>query len=61
MQLGELGYNRLAKVCPIIEMVCEPFLSSYNPHHENTIDEAIIKVHRQIYFEAVHAEKAHQT
>ena len=40
---GEPGYDRLAKVRPVIEMVRQSFLSSYNPHCENSIDEAMIK------------------
>ena len=40
---GEPGYDRLAKVRPVIEMVHQSFLSSYNPHCENSIDEAMIK------------------
>lgn len=40
---GEPGYDRLAKIRPVIEMVRESFLASYNPHRENSIDEAMIK------------------
>ena len=40
---GEPGYDRLGKVRPVIEMIRESFLSSYNPHRENSIDEAMIK------------------
>ena len=40
---GEPGYDWLGKVCPVIEMTRESFLSSYNPHRENSIDEAMIK------------------
>ena len=40
---GEPGYDRLAKVRPVIETLRESFLSSYNPHRENSIDEAMVK------------------
>lgn len=40
---GEPGYDRLAKVRPVIEILKQSFLSSYNPHRENSIDEAMIK------------------
>ena len=37
------GYDRLAKVRPVIETLRASFLSSYNPHRENSIDEAMVK------------------
>ena len=39
----EPGYDRLAKVRPVIESLRQSFLSSYSPHRENAIDEAMIK------------------
>ena len=33
----------MAKVRPVIETLRESFLSSYNPHRENSIDEAMVK------------------
>ena len=41
-QIGT-GYDRLAKVRPVIETLRSSFLSSYNPHRENSIDEAMLK------------------
>lgn len=40
---GEPGYDRLAKVRPVIEAVQQTFLSSYQPNRENSIDEAMVK------------------
>ena len=40
---GEPGYDRLAKVRPIITAVKQTFLESYKPNRENAIDEAMIK------------------
>ena len=38
----EPGFHRLQKVEPIIAAMKERFLTSYNPHPQNSIDEAII-------------------
>ena len=38
----EPGFNRLQKVLPIITAMKEKFLHNYNPHHQNSIDEAMI-------------------
>ena len=38
--LGEEGYSRLQKIEPVIKAV---FLTNYNPHQQNAIDEAMIK------------------
>ena len=38
----EPGYHRLQKVLPIITAMKERFLSSFNPHPQNSIDEAMI-------------------
>ena len=40
---GEPGYDRLAKVHPVIEAVQKTFLESYRPNKENSIDEAMVK------------------
>ena len=40
---GEPGYDRLAKVRPVIEAVQKTFLESYRPNKENSIDEAMVK------------------
>ena len=40
---GEPGHDCFAKVRPVIEMVCESFLANYNPHCENSVDEAMIR------------------
>ena len=40
---GEPGYDRLAKVRPVIQSVQQSFLANYKPHKENAIDEAMIK------------------
>lgn len=39
---GEDGYHRLQKVLPILSMIKERFLKTYNPHPQNSIDEAMI-------------------
>ena len=39
---GQPGYDRLGKVRPVIESVCERFLFNYHPHRENAIDEAMV-------------------
>ena len=36
------NFDRLWKVRPIINMVSETFLNSYNPHMQNAVDEAMI-------------------
>ena len=36
------GYHRLQKVLPIISAMKELFLSKYNPHPQNSVDEAMI-------------------
>ena len=38
----EPGYHRLQKVAPIITLMKERFLGCYNPHPQNSIDEAMI-------------------
>ena len=40
---GQPGYDRLAKVRPVINALQQSFLASYNPHKENAIDEAMVK------------------
>lgn len=40
---GDPGYDRLAKVRPVIEALQKSFLESYRPHRENSIDEAMVK------------------
>ena len=40
---AEPGHDRLAKVRPVIEFVRRSFLGNYNPHCENSIDEAMIR------------------
>ena len=40
---GEPGYNRLARVRPIITAVHDTFLANHRPHDNNAIDEAVIK------------------
>ena len=40
---GEPGYDRLARVRPVITTIKDTFLSSYHPHRDNAIDEAMIK------------------
>ena len=42
LQHGDPGYDRLGKVSPMIEMLQERFLEVYQPHCENSIDEAMI-------------------
>ena len=39
---GQEGYDRLAKVRPVIDSVRTSFLTNYNPHRENAIDEAMV-------------------
>ena len=39
---GQPGYDRLAKVRPIIDAVRQSFIAKYNPHKKNAIDEAMI-------------------
>ena len=36
-------YDKLGKVRPVIQILSEQFLKCYNPHCENSIDEAMIK------------------
>ena len=38
----EPGFHRLQKVQPVIAAMKEKFMSNYKPHHQNTIDEAMI-------------------
>ena len=33
----------MAKVRPVIDAVCQSFLANYEPHKENSVDEAMIK------------------
>ena len=40
---GEEGYNRLAKIQPVIDHVRQAFLSKFLPNCQNSIDEAMIK------------------
>ena len=40
---GEPGYDRLAKVRPVIDSVRPSFLANYKSHKENSVDEAMIK------------------
>ena len=40
---GEPGYDKLAKVCPVIQPVQQSFLANCKPHKENAVDEAMIK------------------
>ena len=40
---GEPGYDRLARVRPVITAVHDSFLTNYHPHRDNAIDEAMIK------------------
>ena len=42
-QPGEPRYHKLGKVRPVLEALQSRFLSSYNPHCEQSIDEAMIK------------------
>ena len=40
---GEDGYDRLAKVRPVIKAVKDSFLASYAPHCQCAIDEAMVR------------------
>ena len=40
---GDPGYDKLGKVRPVIDLLSERFLQNYNPHRENSVDEAMIK------------------
>ncbi len=40
---GEQGYDRLARVRPVIDAVQRTFLANYSPHRDNAIDEVMIK------------------
>ena len=40
---GQPGHDRLGKVRPVMEKVSERFLSLYNPHCENSMDEAMLR------------------
>lgn len=40
---GDPGYDKLGKVRPVIDILSTQFLQNYNPHRENSIDEAMIK------------------
>ena len=40
---GHINYDRLGKVRPVLEKVNSKFQSSYKPHREVSIDEAMIK------------------
>ena len=40
---GDPGYDKLGKVWPVIDTVSKQFLQNYNPHRENSVDEAMIK------------------
>ena len=40
---GDPGYDKLGKVRPVIDILSEQFLQNYNPHRENSVDEAMIK------------------
>ena len=46
---GEHGYHRLQKVLPIVTLIREQFLNNYNPHAQNTIDEAMIPYKGNVY------------
>ena len=39
---GSPGYDKLHKIRPIINRLQQKFLSLYNPHRENSIDEAMV-------------------
>ena len=39
---GSLGYDKLFKIRPLIEKLSAMFLAMYKPHHENSIDEAMV-------------------
>ncbi len=41
---GDPGYDRLAKIRPVITALQSSFLESYRPNRENAIDEAMVKV-----------------
>ena len=42
-QRGQPGYDKLGKVRPVLEALQSRFLQCYNPHCEQSIDEAMIK------------------
>ena len=39
---GSPGYDKLHKIRPIISRLKQKFLSLYNPHQENSVDEAMV-------------------
>ena len=41
---GDPGYDKLGKVRPVIDLLSERFLQNYNPHRENSVDKAMIKL-----------------
>ena len=49
----EPGFHRLQKVLPIITALREKFEGNYNPHPQNSIDEAMIPF-KGLYFIQVH-------
>ena len=39
---GSPGYDKLHKIRPVLDTLTQTFLSLYNPHRENSIDEAMV-------------------
>ena len=46
---GEPGFHRLQKVMPVITEMKTRFVANYNPHPQNSIDEAMIPFKGSVY------------
>ena len=46
---GEPGFHRLQKVMPVITEMKRRFVANYNPHPQNSIDEAMIPFKGSVY------------
>ena len=51
---GHPEYDKLYKIRPVMESILQKCLSLYNPHWENSIDEAMVGF-REVLIKAIHA------
>ena len=57
---GQVGYDRLYKVRPLLDAVVKNFQASYTPSQNLSIDESMIGFKGRLAFLTVHAKKATQ-
>ena len=58
---GQPGHDRLHKVRPVLDRLSQTLLSLYNPHQQNSIDEAMVRFKGRSSLKQYMPKKNHKT